>query len=373
MKLNEFIIMEKPWAYNFEFECGDKDYINLKTPLMRYFIYKTYPADPELKPDPPAKYLTKTVEFIKNNFGYRPVYDPDGVNENAFYQIVIEIYNHLWSWNCPAEPKQRKDKYAEIDKNIFGNCFFGPDTMNSVQIPLSSVLVDAKSLYRTINKYYDSVKEDVNESEVKKGIIIDIDKKEKIWNEIVQYIDWYHTLGNFVLVPAGFNGDRAKNKKINDFCDLSLRYLKKNGYKNEEVRDHWENNRCIYRTVAFDKDKFNEYINYFFLWDYVKHKDNDYIVRSISHIDWGSEQLSPDFFVKTRDIIEHRGRFMTAMLMIEQADSKLYKNIRRWLLKNDNGELPFFDGMNDAAGKILKEFENKEIPQKAKEILEKLM
>lgn len=355
MKLNNFITMEKPWAYNFEFECGDEDYINLKTPLMRYFIYK-------MQPDVPAWWLDKVAYFIKNNFGYRPVYDPDGSDERAFYKIVIEIYNHLWSWNCPAEPDQRKVKYAEIDGNIFGNCFFGPDTMNSVQKPLSLFCgVENYSLRRTINKCYDPNMNAVN---------INI-------NGLVSYINWYHTLGNFVLVPEKFNEYRSD--EFEDFWDLSLANLKegfneKNSsysrkYKKECYYDKKDENGNV--IVVFDKSMFNKYINFFFLWDYVEYKDNGYIVRHISYKDCGSEQLSPDFFIKTREIIEHRGRFMTAMLMLEQDNPVLYKDIQGWLVvKSDSGELsfPFFDGMNDAAGKIMEKFGEK-ISENAKGIL----
>lgn len=239
MELKDFIKMKEtaPWEYNFEFECGDEDYRKLK-PLMRYFIYKS-------KPEVPAKDLEKTGEFIKNNFGYCPVYDPDGWNGLAYYPIVIEIYKHLWGWKRSANSKQRKDSFAEVEGNIFGSCRFGSDTMNSVQTALQLV-AKVRSFYQTINKCYDPEKNDVN-----------IDEKEKI----VQYIDWYHTLGNFVLVPAGFNGYRGKRKKIKDFWDLSLKYLKENG---------WDS-----KPGVFDKCKFNEYINYFFLWDSVKYdKDN---------------------------------------------------------------------------------------------------
>ena len=336
VKLNDFLEKEKPWAYNLEFECEDEEYKKLDT-FTRYFIYKT-------QPDPPASYLKNTAEFIKNNFGYRPVYDPDGSNKNAYYPIVIEIYRHLWNWNCPAEPGQRKDKYAEVDGNIFGKRGFGPDTMNSVQSPLKEV--DNKKYYSnyiTIHEYY---KPNGNE-------VIKI-------NGLADYIDWYHTLGNLTLVPAGFNEyrgkseDRGKSREIKDFWDLSLEYHKKNGYN------------------KFEKREFNKYINYFFLWDSAEHKDNDYIVRSISHKDWDQNSFLPTFFVKTREIIERRGRFMTAMLIIEQNNPVLYKEIQEWIIaKNGNGELPFFDGMSDAAGKILEKFGEK-IPENAKGILRKL-
>lgn len=355
MKLNDFITMKEPWAYNFEFECGDEEYKKLET-FMRYFIYK-------MQPEPPAFWLKNTAKFIKKNYGYCPVYDPDGSSKYAYYQIVIEIYKSLWNWKCPANPEQRRNErvdFAEVDENIFGRCLFGPDTMNSVQTPLSLVVgVENNSLRETLNECYDPNMNAVN---------INI-------NGLADYIDWYHTLGNLVLGPAGFNQHRAMNEEIKDFWGPSLNCLKKNGYK-ENVRDHWDCNKhkYIYRPVVFDKCKFNEYINYFFLWDYVEHKDNGYIVKRISHKDCGSEQsqFSPDFFAKTQEIIERRGRFMTAMLMLEQDNPDLYKDIQGWFVaKNDNGELPFFDGMNDVVGKILEKFSEK-IPENAKEILKEL-
>ena len=347
MKLNDFIATEKPWAYNFEFECEDEKYKKLDT-FTRYFIYKT-------QPDPPAFDLENTAEFIKSNFGYHPVYDPDGSDQNAYYPIVIEIYKHLWNWNCPAEPEQREYKYAEVDGDIFGECVFGPDTMNSVQSPLKEVDQEKYySIYRTIHEYYNP---DGNEINI---------------NGLADYIDWYHTLGNLVLVPAGFNEYRGKSKTIKDFWDLSLDDLKKNGY-NRPVNDYnYEKHRRIVRPVVFEEREFNKYINYFFLWDSVEYKDNDYIVRSISHKDWDQDSFLPTFFVKTREIIERRGRFMTAMLIIEQNNPVLYKEIQEWIVaKNGNGELPFFYGMNDAVWKILEKFGEK-IPENAKGILRKL-
>lgn len=341
MELNNFIKMKEPWAYNFEFECDDENYKKLET-FMRYFIYKT-------QADVPALQLKNTAEFIKKNFGYRPVYDPDGSNKSAYYQIVIEIYKHLWNW-------QRENDFAEVDKNIFDNCLFGPDTMNSVQNALN-LAVGANSLYKFVNKYYSCKNNDVDELGIKKDIKIKDIYAEKIWKEIVQYIDWYHTLGNFVLVPAGFNNWRGRRNEIKDFWDLSLNYLKENGTK-------------INVKGIFDKSKFNEYINYFFLWDYVEHKDCDYIFKNISHnpCESGQSQFSLDFFGETRKIIERRGRFMIAMLMLEQ---DLYKELQEWLVtKNDNGKLPFFDGVNDAAGKILDKFDD--IPENAKKILEEI-
>jgi hypothetical protein len=54
-----------------------------------------------------------------------------------------------------------------------------------------------------------------------------------ILRKIDKLCSLYHTLGNMIYVPSGFNNGRVKlnGKNTNDFIDIGLNYLKENKYK----------------------------------------------------------------------------------------------------------------------------------------------
>lgn len=353
MELKEFISEKEPWEYNFEFECGDEEYAKLDT-FERYFTYK---ISPEITAYDNAN------KFIKKQCGYSPVYDPDGSGK-GFYPIIHKIYNALWGWE--------KNSYNTFGKLKCGQdlCEFGADTMNSVQTALGLTIEpnrgNRRSFYWTLECWYSNKK-----------------NYEQIWKDMKadDYIDAYHTLGNFVLVPKWFNGDRgtklylckdketpgyAKSKKdgkyykkIDDFWDLSLEYLNVNGFKKIKKSE-----------VNFDKDNFNWNINYFFLWDYVNENvgSRRYEPKYIGIEEKGERDLKK-FFIYSTKFIHRRGKFMTAMLMIQNdKQSDLYARIQDALFSKDD---IWFGGIDKAAEEILKRFES-EIPENAKNLLDEL-
>ena len=337
MKLNDFITMTeamgkplKPWEYNFEFECGDKDYAGLDT-FERYFSYKMMIEHTA---------YDNTNKFIKDRFGFVPVCDPDGWNISASYEIIWDIYKCLWKLN-PENKVSDKSNYAYIDGDIFGNCAFGADTMNSVLIILGDIAGTGNSLRKIINRWYDEKRTETEDDWKNKGV--------------KDYIDAYHTLGNFVLVPAGFNGFRGSDNTILDYWDLSLRHLANRGYFNSKTK------------ADFNKDKyFKKYINYFFLWDYVEPKECVYWFKQISPRDKNDEQYE-SFFTETVKFINRRGKFMTAMINIQLEKAELYKKIQEHLTSPDF----FAESVFDAAKKILEQF-NGEIPESAEMLLSEL-
>jgi hypothetical protein len=54
-----------------------------------------------------------------------------------------------------------------------------------------------------------------------------------ILRKIDKLCSLYHTIGNIIYVPSGFNNGRVKlnGKNTNDFIDIGLNYLKENKYK----------------------------------------------------------------------------------------------------------------------------------------------
>lgn len=128
-----------------------------------------------------------------------------------------------------------------------------------------------------------------------------------------EYAKWTSCIGNFVLVPKGYNGYRGLSKQLCDYWDLSLDSLR----CNKDGRDWLDMS-------------FAQYINTFFLWDYV---DAGYCVRPLfpghrALLDRGRDLVLPhqyekehmdefDIFTKNAGIrIHRRGLFMVAMLKI---------------------------------------------------------
>lgn len=77
------------------------------------------------------------------------------------------------------------------------------------------------------------------------------------------------------------------------------------------------------------------------------------------------------FFETAKDLIERRGKFMTAMLMIQDEKPELYTKIQGRFFNDNDVEIK---SISDAAKKIIKaenEFEDK-IPDTAKVLLGEL-
>ena len=139
-------------------------------------------------------------------------------------------------------------------------------------------------------------------------------------NGFQSYIDCYHTIGNFVLVPAYFNAWRYS--KTNDFWDDSLILLLN---KKDEEKWLYKNNEKT--PVIWSKNDFIKYINYFFLWDYVSIDDKKYSVETL-------DKDFEKFFKKVTCYIQRRGIFMIAMLKIQQDFSDVYEMIQNMLLSD---------------------------------------
>ena len=150
-----------------------------------------------------------------------------------------------------------------------------------------------------------------------------------------KYAELTGCLGNFVLVPKGFNGYRGLAGTIKDYWDLSLHEL-----RCDRSGQGWLDQVDM---------PFNKYINLFFLWDYVSGKKNGgYRVRPLfkSHEailmrekmvlprKADGEGASDDFSEFTKNAnrcILRRGAFMSTMLRISVEDSDSYDKIVDYL------------------------------------------
>ena len=324
---------KKPEKYNFEYECDIEEYIKLE-PFDRYFTYKaTDPA--RLKSDYPAG-KAFAVKLQKEGSPYNKLQDCDGTlkgsrkagDETQACKLTREVYRKLWNWDDQNNEKIKR--YGKSDS--FFPCEFGPDTVNSVQNILNHILdkkiVPDNEKYQSIKgtnncsinlslELYETEKNNSKENNSKENKFISA--LENI-SKFKEFVDIYHTIGNFLLVPAGFNVER--NQMFSDFWDLSLQYLQ------QATNNPW--------LIDYT---FEKYVNYFFLWDYVicNDKKTVYYVKSLLSDEFDIKDENKKYCEKVllctyREMpnpeetemflhnciwaIKRRGIFMTSMLRI---------------------------------------------------------
>lgn len=360
---------QQPWAYSFELEAEGKtewkkkalDEYKDKPPIDRYIIYKATgakPAYPEKEAFPDAASFCWGAQRKYGNIA-----DCDGSDGKC--SLAIDLYMKLWDTK-----KIPGLTFFQMSNNIFGEAKFGGDTMNSVQNGVMSEIVKYLVINKVVEKRakFNSTKFTIelytNNFYAEGDSTPEIDftgvlKKE--FDGFEKYVESYHTLGNFVLVPAGFNGKRGMNYNTYDFWDSSLVWLKNNGFVSDKA--------------VFSTDDFTKYINYFFLWDYVEPDGDKYKVRPLfashKYIESGNleknilwtnltadineidaikkdfqevyedtgfieairdkgeniRKNAAEFMNKATGLITRRGIFMTALLRLKCSDDEIIKDI----------------------------------------------
>lgn len=322
MKLSDFIKLNNPIEYNFEFE----NKLLAESGLDTYSRYFTYKANNDKARNSGYENGKKFAEVVNQKFGN--IADCDGTlenNENDTCMLTREVYRVLWGWNDVSNGKLSRYGISAIDS--FG--LVGPETMNSAQTIVNMII---KESFESCNEK--------NIVSLKKGRISanfmlelfanEISKKTlEVWlnevNGLSSYLDLYHSLGNFVLVPAYFNPYRAS--AVDDFWDQSLCLLDS---KNEK----WLSNN---NEVVWDKKLFVRYINYFFLWDYTESYKPVVLSKYSNH-----KELEI-FLEKTCEKIVRRSKFMLTMLKINEINPNFYAELVDVIFNTDNQYKNYLD------------------------------
>lgn len=320
---NYYITYKKREDYNDMWEKLAKcetltgENISAPDPILLWYIYK---------------------EIDKKNKKKVNLFDCDSWNRSN--DLMDEIYDRLWrnkmdEWGCSSS----RDK-------------FGGDTMNSFAT--------------TFNAF--SGKESYEES------FDDYKEKKEFYDVLREYAKLTGCLGNFVLVPKGFNGYRGPASTIRDYWDLSLHEL-----CGDQSGQGWLDQVDM---------PFNKYINLFFLWDYVSGKKNGgyrarplfkrheailmrekmVLPRRAEPPKEGGNVISDDddfseFTENTNRCILRRGAFMSAMLRISAEDSDSYGKIVEDLATDAS-----LGSMED----VIKQLKDRPLDEKAKGVLSKL-
>lgn len=318
--VQKFLNRKKPEEYDFKLEMKEyyekyntgqrhtkfileiEEKINNENNFVsRWFAYKTLEKERE------EKEKEKEKKYI--------LFDCDNSNDTC--ELTKSIYEYLWGWKKDEGAKKYCGKVLALTEGANGMInAFGGDTMNSLGTTIIKYMKD-------MNKKGENACKSVKDCKDNWSTDYEIPELEK-------FAKYTSCIGNFVLVPYGFNGHRGIHPCIKDYWDLSLDYL---AYTEKSA---WLSigKEEINQNYAGDNKAFVKYINMFFLWDYMEKKEDgeeSYKVKSLfaSHEEkLGKKPLSSDdvfpkeeaeckqYFDNANRYIKRRGIFMVAMLKI---------------------------------------------------------
>lgn len=299
--------------YNFELENGLEWYLELGT-YARYFAYK---ASDSSMLNTVYENGKKFAEQILDKECVNMIVDCDGSSGINGTELIHDICNKLWGWKV-----EKNTKFSRLLGNVF-TVDFGPDTFNSAQNIVNKVIeniVANNSEFLTVKKGRFSNRYSL---ELYANPTLNQSFKNELHLNIFleKYLEIYHSIGNFGLVPARFNAWRGLSGqfdgvKIDDYFDLSLSYLKKYGWSN------------AFNVNGSNPTDYYRYINYFFLWDYVD--NNGYPIDL--------QRNSLQYYCKNiTKIIKRRSYFMVALLRLNEVlGIEKYSELRNKIFNYDN-------------------------------------
>lgn len=226
MTLEDYLKLPNPEEYDFTNDRASEEYQGISDTIEKHFVYMA--INHHYKRED-CSIMKKGADYSQTcRVRYGNILDPDSNSE-----LLRQIYCILWSKGVLAHCKKKGGK-------IQG------ETMNSSNT--------------TIGIYYENHEESLDEKKERNNLSPEqrvsiryilsryADRKEagnKLFNdcpEIKDFLSRYHTLGNFIPVPAGCNCPRGfNNPKIEDYWDLTL--------------------RIIYEYFLFDKCRISDIVN----------------------------------------------------------------------------------------------------------------
>lgn len=218
--------------YRGEYENLANELLDNHTPIIRqYIIYKNYfeKADPDA-----CSVLLKNV--IKNVWNEEYLNICKGKNQIIYTDTMTSVQTLISNfYECVI--KEEEGKEWENYKTKYKVKHFSKKVMEDMY----KSLVEAKEeecLYPIFNYYFIS---DNEESRI-----------------ILDFIRHYHTLGNYIPIPEGFNTSRSGNYGSHDMWDITLMKIKEY-YDCEIYNDISDNNRSILELLHLDKLYANTY------------------------------------------------------------------------------------------------------------------
>lgn len=205
MNIEDFLETSNgPLHYDFTNDCTESVDYQKKKGYSKFFIYKSHRSK---KPEGSEIYPIAASVIEKNFELYGNIGDPDTES-----RLLQTIYSVLW-----PEIKEKKGEY------MVNRGWICSDTMTSVQTTLNAF----------IGSRMPEVLEQYGVNRVSNKMCIELYRTNRSFRKMLKssenllhFIEVYHTVGNFLPVPKGFNVARSGYFGSHDYWDLTLMKIK---------------------------------------------------------------------------------------------------------------------------------------------------
>ena len=238
-------------------------------------------------------------------------------------KLANSIYRTLWGWT----PKKRSPNAIEDSlKQAWEELGTNSDTMNSFATTFRRALAKSESSYlrEYTNAWYSTIDNQYANTKIYERLCKD-------YPQIKDFAKYTHTIGNFTLIPFklraedsnGFNACRGYSKIPNN------KYF---------VCDYWDLSLQLIKDAAPNPELFEDYINSFYLFDYVNSdgiislfdRHREYINKNeFKPLEENAENFLPNsigelnqYIERVVEIIRDRGTLMVIILMLKKLKEK---------------------------------------------------
>lgn len=314
MTLYEFLKDKNNVFWDFTNDCGCVAYQEIEDVIEKYFVYKS--VDPKMSK---SVYGMGQHFAISNSKKYKGIQDPDVKSP-----LLQEIYKILWEDIC-------KEQWMNGDDGET----IQADTMTSVQHTLNKVVEDEIETDKEREEIRKKVGEH-NKCSINYCLHLYATAPEEFSSRLRKvkglelFLSMYHTIGNFIPTPRGFNRARS-GKQCDaeyDYWDLTLLKIRE-WYVSAETEEEKEKiilellhkkemdqvcQNCkewlkYYEERGSKEDGWKNFINSNYLQDFVKGDDYKPISFCENH-DWNNIKVDDhvEFFMTVSSLIYLRGK-----------------------------------------------------------------
>ena len=305
-----------------------KDFINTK---LEYDFSNEKAKDDYIKLDGFNKFFIYMIDGKKDSFSSK---EKDKMFIDAYYKIM-DLYKEN-DYGDIIDPDSQSNLLQEIYKVLFKDNEYTKNNINRIQ---GETLNSANT---TLNRLYELI-EDKEEQEERIRIGNRVSNKYRIsrylansktiiklqeLDKVKDFLEAYHTIGNFMPIPNGCNSPRGTGV-LKDYWDLTLlniyRYYVDNNYKALEIIVGEDNSSIYKKWLDIFGKGIEGWINFVesnYLESFVKEKEDNYYPQELwkDHFNENKSVIPEtkeeclEYFENAKTMIKNRSKHMIEKL-----------------------------------------------------------